>query len=86
MPPRYIGVMENRNLNHPLQTSEFGSSSRQCLGRRTAKIMLKSVIVELFRRYRLEASPACKTFRINPEDPAFNRIKDYPKIVLHKRM
>ena len=86
MPPRYIGLIENKNLNHPLQTSEFGGSSRQCLGRRTAKIMPKSVIVELFRRYRLEASPACKTFRIKPEDPALKSIKDYPRIVLHKRM
>jgi hypothetical protein len=77
--------MANKNLTHPLQTSEFGSSSRQCLGRRTAKIMLKSVIVELFCRYRLEPSPARKTFRINPEDPAFNRIQDFPRIFLHRR-
>jgi cytochrome P450 len=84
-PERYLGPGVDRNLGHFLQFSEFGSSSRSCLGRRTAKVMLKSVIIELFRRYRLEATPACKTFRIDPRDPAFNRIKDFPKIQLHLR-
>ena len=45
----------------------------------------RQIIIELFSRYRLEATPAKKDFRFDPRDPAFNRIKDYPKIVLHRR-
>lgn len=85
IPERFLGSDVDRKLGSFLQTTEFGSSSRACLGRRTARIMLKSIVVELFRRYRLEASPACKTFRLDSEDPAFNRIIDFPKIILHPR-
>lgn len=85
IPERYLGTGVDKNLSHYLQFSEFGSSSRACLGRRTARIMLKSVIIELFTRYRLDASPANKSFRIDPKDPAFNRIENFPKIILHPR-
>lgn len=85
IPERYLDPEVDPTLGSYLQHTEFGSSSRACLGRRTAMVMLKSIVIELFRRYRLEASPACKTFRFDPTDPAFNRIKDFPKILLHPR-
>lgn len=85
IPERYLGTDVDRNLSHYLQYSEFGSSSRSCLGQRTARVMLKSVVIELFRRYRLESSPPRKTFSFDKSDPAFNRIVDYPKILLHLR-
>lgn len=88
VPTRFLEEADgkgDKNLNGFLQSSEFGSSLRSCLGRRTVTVMLKAIVVELFTRYRLEASPAKKSFEFDPRDPAFNRIKDYPKIVLHPR-
>lgn len=85
IPERYLGEGVDRNLSHFLQFSEFGSSNRGCLGRRTAKIMLKSVIIELFRRYRLEATPPNQNFGINMADPTFNRIHPFPEISVHPR-
>ena len=39
--------------------------------RRTAIVMLKSVVIELFLRYRLEASPACG--KLSPLERPFAR-------------
>ena len=84
IPERFIGSTDE-NIRHFLQRSEFGGSTRSCLGRRTARIMLRAVIVELFSRYRLEAAPMTTSFVIDTEDPSFNRIKSFPKILLHPR-
>ena len=86
-PDRFIDGdgKDDKNLNAFLQTTEFGSSSRSCLGRRTVTIMMKAILIELLCRYRLEASPKKTSFSFDPTDPAFNRIKDYPKILLHRR-
>jgi cytochrome P450 len=87
LPERYLGKAKEGSggLKNFLQYSEFGSSTRSCLGQRTAKIMLKSVIAELFTRYRVEAIPKSQKFSIDASDPSFNRIHPYPKIVLHAR-
>jgi len=85
IPERFLHKEPDENLSHFLQRSEFGSSSRSCLGRRTAKVMLKAVVIELFKRYHLEAFPHCTTFSIDPVDPSFNRIKNFPKINLRPR-
>ena len=70
LPERYLGKAKEGSggLKNFLQYSEFGSSTRSCLGQRTAKIMLKSVIAELFTRYRVEAIPKSQTLA-TPRSP-----------------
>ncbi len=82
-PERYLEP--NADLQHFLQYSEFGSSSCSCLGQRTAIIMLKSVIVEIFRRHRVHATPVSTSISLDTADSYFNRIANCPKLVLHPR-
>lgn len=75
----------DKNLHAFVQSSEFGSNGRSCLGRRSAKAMLRCLIVEIVKRYKFKADPYTTEFTLDPLDSSFNRIKPFPKIILEAR-
>jgi len=69
-------------IDHLLFNGPFGVGPRMCLGSRAAKLEIKTLLIKLFRKYKIEALPE-QDVKFVPS--TFFRIEPFPKLKIKLR-